>query len=180
MRWFFALSLYWIPRHETRSNNTHNDANNRGYKARYLLRSIKLIRGGRRSLLSLDFHFASPSRLTSPHWCLVCSRHMHSFPPPSRYAVRHPAQSESNTSYCFFNKLPVELIAEIFLTLRDDPHLIFQLPQVCRLWHDIALGMSALWGNLMFGLGGSHSHVSVSLERSRRSPLCIHVYPVQR
>jgi hypothetical protein len=53
---------------------------------------------------------------------------------------------------CYIRNVPHEILRQIFIThVWENNSSPFILPQVCRLWHNIAASTSAIWSNLFLG-----------------------------
>lgn len=88
---------------------------------------------------------------------------------------RSTCNNRATTQDCDFDKLPTELVSEIFMAAGGNAHFVFQLSTVCRRWHSIAIGTPMLWSTLDVKLGSPNKHMTVLLKRSRNSPLTIRI-----
>ena len=73
-------------------------------------------------------------------------------------------------------RLPIEVLREIFrIAVRGGSHSLAQLMSVSRLWHAVAIGLSALWSRLKLGRLAEPERVEQWLERTEKWPLQVEI-----
>ena len=73
-------------------------------------------------------------------------------------------------------RLPVELLSDVFrIVVQEGSHSPAHLMRVSRLWHDIAIGLSALWSKLKLGRLADPERVELWLERTGKWPLQVEI-----
>ena len=73
-------------------------------------------------------------------------------------------------------RLPVELLREVFrIAVQEGGHSPAHLMTVSRLWHAVAIGLSALWSKLRMGRLSEPERVERWLKRTRNWPLQVEI-----
>ena len=89
----------------------------------------------------------------------------------------HSAPQPNHCAHHPIHNLPVELLIRVFSTLTASPahrnaHAV--LSGVCRAWRAIVRSTPTLWANIT--ITRSPNWVALSLHRSKRAPIALHVH----